>query len=93
MALEQLPRPAGPIVHRQQQRPVCLCWERHEGHGRGSGGERHDIPIRRWGRVLGVQRPQGQAVLIPKVVAGGGSGGGVQVRDNPKRGRFPTGVG
>jgi len=93
MALEHLPRPAGPIVHRQQQRPVCVCGERDEGHGRGCGGKRYDILVRRWGRVLGVQGPQGQAVAIAEVVAGGGSGGGVQVRGHPKRGGFPTGVG
>ena len=93
MALEQLPRPAGPIVYRQQQRPVCVCWERDEGHGRGCGGERHDIPIRRWGRVPGVQRPQGQAVPLPKVVAGGRGGSWLQICSHPKRGRFPAGVG
>ena len=93
MALEQLPRPAGPIVHRQQQRTVCLCGERDESDGRGCGGERHDILVRRWGRVLGVQRPQGKAVPIPKVVAGGRSGCGVQVRGHPKRGGISAGVG
>ncbi len=61
---------------------------RDEGHGRGCGGERHDIPVYRWGRVPGVQRPQGQAVTLAEMVAGGGSGGGVQVRGHPKRGGF-----
>ena len=93
MALEQLPRSAGPIVHRQQQRPVCLCWKRDESHGRGSGGERHDILIRRWGRVLGVQRPQGQAVPITKVVAGGRGGSWLQICSHPLGRRLPKGVG
>ena len=36
---------------------------------------------------------KGKQSLSQKVVAGGGSGGGVQVRDNPKRGGISAGVG
>ena len=66
MALEQLSRPAGPIVYRKQQRTQRLCWKRDEGHGSGCRCQRHDILVQRWGRVLEFKDPKGRQSLSQK---------------------------
>ena len=84
VALEQLSRPAWPIVHGQQQRTECLCRQRDEGHGRGRRGQRHDMALANRCGDAGVQSRERQAVPLAEVVAGCGPRGRVSIRGNPE---------